>query len=46
MALLLPPESSAIDAVLREVGISVGTLERWRADALANGLASTGPSPQ
>ena len=37
MARLLPPESSAIDLVSREVGISVATLERWRADALANG---------
>jgi transposase len=37
VARLLPPESSAIDLVSREVGISVSTLERWRADALANG---------
>ena len=37
MARLLPPESSAVDVVSREVGISVATLERWRADALANG---------
>ena len=37
VARLLPPESSAIDLVSREVGISVATLERWRADALANG---------
>ena len=37
MARLLPPESSAIDLVSREVGIGVATLERWRADALANG---------
>ena len=37
MARLLPPESSAIDVVSREVGISVATLERWRAEALANG---------
>jgi transposase-like protein len=36
VARLLPPESSAIDLVSREVGISVATLERWRADALAN----------
>jgi transposase len=32
---LLPPESAAIDVVSREVGISVATLERWRAEALA-----------
>ena len=37
MARLLPPESSAGDVVSREVGVSVATLERWRADALANG---------
>ena len=37
VARLLPPESSAIDLVSREVGISVATLERWRADVLANG---------
>ena len=40
MARLLPPESAAIDLVSREVGISVTTLERWRADALANGAAA------
>ena len=43
VARLLPPESSAIDLVSREVGISVATLERWRADALANGSAAGGP---
>lgn len=37
VARLLPPEGSAIDLVSREVGISVATLERWRADAMANG---------
>ncbi len=37
MARLLPPESSAVKVVSREVGVSVATLERWRADALANG---------
>jgi transposase-like protein len=37
VARLLAPESSAIDLVSREVGISVATLERWRADVLANG---------
>ncbi len=35
MARLLPPESAPLDAVVREVGISAETLERWRADALA-----------
>lgn len=37
MARLLPPESSSVADVSREVGISTATLERWRADALANG---------
>jgi transposase-like protein len=43
VARLLPPESAAIDDVSREVGVSVGTLERWRAQALAapSGLASS-----
>ena len=44
VARLLPPESSAIDLVSREVGISVATLERWRAaDALAKGSAAGSP---
>lgn len=37
VARLLPPESAAIDVVAREVGVSVATLERWRAAALAEG---------
>jgi transposase-like protein len=35
VARLLPPESAAIDAVSQELGVSVSTLERWRADALS-----------
>src|SRR5215218_1280441 len=35
VARLLPPENAAIAVVSREVGVSVGTLERWRAQALA-----------
>ena len=35
VARLLPPEGGAIDVVSREVGVSVATLERWRAQALA-----------
>ena len=35
VARLLPPEGAAIDVVSREVGVSVATLERWRAQALA-----------
>jgi transposase len=37
VARLLPPESSSVEAVSREVGVSVTTLERWRAEALAKG---------
>ena len=33
MARLLPPESAALEMVSREMGIGVGTLERWREDA-------------
>ena len=39
---LLPPESAALDVVSREVGVSVTTLERWRAQALADGAGSGG----
>src|SRR3954469_8342090 len=35
VARLLPPESATIDVVSRETGVSVGTLERWRAQTLA-----------
>ncbi len=31
----LPPESSAVQVVSREVGGGAATLERWRAEALA-----------
>ena len=37
VARLLPPESCSVEQVSREIGISVATLERWRADALATG---------
>ncbi len=30
---MLPPESASLDVVSREVGVGVGTLERWREDA-------------
>ena len=30
---MLPPQSLAVEVVAREVGIGVGTLERWREDA-------------
>lgn len=34
VARLLPPESAPIQQVSQELGVSVATLERWRADAL------------
>jgi len=40
---LLPPESAAVEEVPREVGISVGTLERWR-DEATQALADPGAS--
>src|SRR3954465_12606204 len=43
VARLLPPESSSVGHVSREVAISVATLERWRADALANGSGAGSP---
>ena len=35
VARLLPPESAAVEAVAQEFGVSAGTLERWRSDALS-----------
>lgn len=35
VARLLPPESSPVEAVSREIGVSADTLERWRSQALA-----------
>ena len=32
-ARLLPPESAALEVVASEVGVGVGTLERWRDEA-------------
>jgi transposase-like protein len=43
VAQLLPPESSPVDLVSREVGVSVATLERWRAEALENAGGTAGP---
>ena len=43
MARLLPPESSSLEAVSQKVGISVATLERWRAAALPANDGSAGP---
>ena len=41
---MLPPESSPVDLVSREVVVSVGTLERWRAEALADAAADPPPA--
>ncbi len=30
---MLPPESASLEVVSREMGVGVGTLERWREDA-------------
>ena len=35
VARLLPPESAALEGVAHEIGVGVGTLERWRSDALS-----------
>ena len=35
VARLLPPESAPVQQVSQELGVSVTTLERWRADALS-----------
>lgn len=35
VARLLPPESAPIETVVRELSISVTTLERWRAEAFS-----------
>lgn len=35
VARLLPPESASVAKVSQELGVSVATLERWRADALS-----------
>jgi transposase len=44
VARLLPPESCSVEQVSRAVAISVATLERWRADALANGSGAGSPA--
>ena len=35
VARLLPPQSAALEDVAREVGVGVGTLERWRNNGLS-----------
>jgi transposase len=34
VARLLPPESTAVEVVSREIGVGVDTLERWRSESL------------
>ena len=36
VARLLPPESAPVQTVSQELGVSVATLERWRAIALSS----------
>jgi hypothetical protein len=36
---MLPPESASPEAVSREIGIGVETLERWRAESLSKPLS-------
>ncbi len=33
VARLLPPESADVGAVVKEIGVSMQTLERWREEA-------------
>jgi transposase len=42
VARLLPPESSPLEAVSQETGISTATLERWRAAALSSAAGNGG----
>ena len=45
VARLLPPEGSSLEAVSQKVGISVATLGRWRAAALAGRDGNPSPPP-
>ena len=45
VARLLPPETSSLEAVSQKVGISIATLERWRATALAANDGTASPRP-
>ena len=42
VARLLPPESCPVATLSATIGISVGTLERWRAETLANASGNSG----
>jgi transposase len=42
VARVLPPQSCPVETLSARIGISVGTLERWRAEALANASGNGG----
>jgi transposase-like protein len=42
VARLLPPQSCPVETLSARIGISVSTLERWRAEALAKASGSNG----
>lgn len=42
VARLLPPQCCPVEALSARIGISVSTLERWRAEALAKAADGTG----
>jgi transposase len=42
VARLLPPQSCPVETLSARIGISVGTLERWRAEALAAASGNNG----
>jgi transposase len=42
VARLLPPQSCPVATLSARIGISAGTLERWRAEALANAGGDSG----
>jgi transposase-like protein len=41
VARLLPPQSCPVEALSTRIGISAGTLERWRAEVLAKAASGT-----
>jgi len=42
VARLLPPQSCPVETLSARIGISVGTLERWRAEALVTASGNNG----
>ena len=45
VARLLPPQSCPVEALAARIGVGAGTLERWRADALAKAAGDASPIP-